>query len=162
MEPISAIAATVSVIGNLLGFRARQRAARQAEIEGRSMAQDAERRGQFEAEQYMRFLSQTIGTQRTAIAGQGVDVDFGTAAAIQQETRDIGMADVRMIRANALREAYALRHNYQNQAAALRGSSMEQLGGALGTGLQLGARAWDRFGKPNARLSANASPAFGL
>lgn len=51
----------------------------------------------------------TVGSQRAALAAQGLDVNDGSAAQIQDEARLFGDEDVRVIRNNAAREAFGFK-----------------------------------------------------
>lgn len=52
---------------------------------------------------------QAIGTQRTAQAANGIDVNSGSAAQIQDDTAMLGELDALTIQNNAAREAYGYR-----------------------------------------------------
>ena len=68
--------------------------------------------GEKEAKKYSQQINQLVGRQRAGFAASGVDVNFGTAAAVQKETRDIGFQDVENIRTNAFMQAMG----YKTQA----------------------------------------------
>ena len=72
-------------------------------------ARDSVFRGELAAQSVQRAAGQTAGAQRAAFAGAGVDVNYGTAADLQDETNFFGQVD-------ALRE----RHNAANEAKGLR------------------------------------------
>lgn len=72
-------------------------------------ARDSIFRGEMAAQAVRRAADQTGGAQRAAFAGAGVDVNYGTAADLQDETNFFGQVD-------ALRE----RHNAANEAKGLR------------------------------------------
>jgi len=78
---------------------------RMAELQAR----DVEVRGRRAIEEYQRAVSRTVGSQRAAMAAQGVDVSTGSALDIQEETRALGAEDLAQIRANIFREAWGLR-----------------------------------------------------
>jgi len=69
-------------------------------------AVDALKRGQEAVAITRGKTKKLIGSQRAAIAAQGIRADIGSAADIQQEAQDIGELDVLAIRNNAAREAY--------------------------------------------------------
>lgn len=83
--------------------------ARNAEIQ----AQDAIKRGDEAASEYSKKVNQTVGAQRTAYASQGVDIGYGSAKEIQQETYEIGARDAQTIRNNAFLEAMGYRAQAQ-------------------------------------------------
>lgn len=71
----------------------------------RAAAQDAVERGRIEEMRENRRTAQRLGAQRAAMAANGVEVDFGSAADLQEDTRMIGWEDASTIRENAMREA---------------------------------------------------------
>lgn len=80
--------------------------------ESERMAARAMDLGEKEAKKYSQQINQLVGRQRAGFAASGVDVNFGTAAAVQKETRDIGFQDVENIRTNAFMTAMG----YKTQA----------------------------------------------
>lgn len=87
--------------------------ARIAEMQG----QDAIRRGDKEASNLKKASKRMIGTQRAALAAQGIEIDSGSAADIQTDTAELAAQDVLTIKNNAWREAWG----YRVQANDLRG-----------------------------------------
>lgn len=83
--------------------------ARQSEL----MAKDALERGARESSLVRRRARQLIGTQRAGFAGQGVDVNSGTAIQVQDETFTMGEADALTVKNNAWREAWGYRTQAQ-------------------------------------------------
>ena len=86
--------------------------ARQSEANARlqeMQATDVEKRGKKEAQLHRRKVRGLIGSQRAALAAQGLDVNTGTAQDVQLETAQFGEEDAATIRKNAIREAYGLR-----------------------------------------------------
>lgn len=147
MEPISALAI---VISNVASFFGQQRQAAAAEREGKLLAADAIDRGEFDYARYSEQLARLQGSQTVSTAAQGIDMTQGSAATIASQTEAAGQADLAMIRENALREAYALRRGYKNQAATLRAQSYGALGEAFGTIGPFAANAWDVYRKGKA------------
>lgn len=86
--------------------------ARFSELQG----EDAIRRGDKEATKIKRQAKQLIGKQRATLAAQGIELDEGTALAIQEDTAELGAADAMTVRNNAWREAWG----YRAQALDLR------------------------------------------
>lgn len=100
-------------------------------------AADSIRRGETVASDYSKKASQVLGAQKTAYAGQGVDVNSGSAAAVQSETMDVAERDVETIKSNAWREAWG----FKTQAATSRaqGAFARQAGDfTMGTSLLTG------------------------
>lgn len=79
-------------------------------------AEDVLRRGEKEAGRVRRAGKAVRGDQRAAYAAQGIEVDSGSAADIQEETGILNEEDVRTVRNNAWREAFG----YKTQAADYR------------------------------------------
>jgi hypothetical protein len=110
--------------------------ARLAEMQG----EDAIRRGDKEADQRIRQVSQVKGSQRVALAAQGIDIDSGSAAQVQGDTAKQGAEDVATIRGNAWREAWGYRAQAQDMRGqgemAFRGSRVEASNTLLTGGLK--------------------------
>lgn len=71
----------------------------------RASAQDSLARGRELEKQQGVKTGQLIGSQRAAMADNGIEVDYGTGLALQQDTRAIGYQDQMTIHKNAEREA---------------------------------------------------------
>lgn len=69
-------------------------------------AEDALKRGETTARDYKKEVEGMIGTQRVAMAAQGVDVNFGSAKDVQEQTRHQMERDILTIKSNAFREAW--------------------------------------------------------
>lgn len=119
-------------------------------------AKDALDRG-AEAERQQRLKVQSaLGSQRAAMAANGVDLTSGSPLDILGDTAMYGELDALTIRSNAEREAYGYRAQSQNfgtsaQLTQMRGSAA-QTAGAIGAGSTLLAGAgqaagtWAKFG----------------
>lgn len=82
-------------------------------------AQDSLDRGRVEEQQHRLKVAQMKGTQRSALAASGVQVDSGSALDVVADTAMMGEFDALTIRNNAEREAYAYRvqgSNYQAES----------------------------------------------
>lgn len=93
--------------------------AKNAEIQ----AQDALRRGEKDAMELRQRASAYKSAQRVAMAKNGLDLTYGTAADLQDQTDFFGQADMDTARSNARREAWARQSqsaNFQMEAAASR------------------------------------------
>lgn len=95
---------------------------------GRMQADDALERGRYVESQYRKDVSKVVGAQRSGYAGQNVDVDSGTAAHIQDETKQIGELDALMIRNNAAKEAMGYRMGAELEAG--RGAAASRMANA--------------------------------
>lgn len=87
---------------------------------------------------------QAIGTQRTALAGNGIDVNSGSAAQLQDDTAMLGELDALTIQNNAAREAFGYKVQSvqdinnakqvkKNASASATGSILGGLGSAFGS-----------------------------
>lgn len=80
-------------------------------------AEDAIKRGDKEAQAHKQKVKGLIGSQRAAMAAQGLDLSDGSALEIQQDTAELGAQDALNIKNNAWREAWG----YRVQAADMTG-----------------------------------------
>lgn len=90
-----------------------------SKINARNMEKQAKRSielGEKSAESYQKKIKSLVGQQKTGYAGGGVDVSFGSARQVQQETMEIGAQDAAEIRNNAFLEAMG----YESQAQQTR------------------------------------------
>lgn len=95
--------------------------AKMAEFQG----EQALKRGERSAIDYEKQVAQLIGTQRTAIAANNVQLGEGSAAEILTDTAVRGAENVVTIRSNAWQEAWGFRA----QAAEYRGAgNMAEIG----------------------------------
>jgi len=81
-------------------------------------AEDAVQRGESTASRIKTQANQLQGTQRAAYAAQGVEVDSGSAAEIQADTKRMATLDAITARNNAAREAWGFKvqaFNYRTQ-----------------------------------------------
>ena len=72
-------------------------------------AQDAEARGNRQAQEVRRKYAALMGTQRAALAARGLDISDGSANATLQDTTYFSGYDEATTRANAAREAWGYR-----------------------------------------------------
>lgn len=120
----------VSALGTAAGTMASmQQASYQARVAERNAqmeseaARDAYDRGTLERQRYQRQVSQQMGAQRAALAANGVDVGYGSAAAVQGDAAMIAAEDIATINKNTEREARGFdisAFNARTQAAAAR------------------------------------------
>jgi hypothetical protein len=108
-----AMFAVSDVISTNILLRERSRLRRQNLNFQRNMAdlqvRDVELRGRKAIEAHQRRIASTIGTQRAALASQGVDVSSGTPLALQEETGALGAEDLAQIESNIFREAFGIK-----------------------------------------------------
>lgn len=104
----------------------------------RAQAADSLKRGEFESDQQRIKTAGAVGTQRAGFAGNGVDVNSGSAALVQDDTAALGELDALTIRNNAAREAwgYNIQADQYQQAAgnAKKSANNAIMGGLVSTG----------------------------
>ncbi len=91
-------------------------------------AYDAEIAGYTEVARYATQVSGVLGEQRTAMAAANVDVNFGTAAEIQGETKLTGFLNTLDLQQRAREKAYGFKREARNIRL---GSSMRQTQASL-------------------------------
>jgi hypothetical protein len=113
-------------------------------------ANDAIKRGAVEEDQQRLATTSAIGTQRAGFAANGIDVNSGTAANIQDDTAQLGEFDALTIRNNAAREAWGYKaqsDTYRQSAkTAVQSAKNNMFGSLLGAGAQ-GASTYAKLGK---------------
>lgn len=83
-------------------------------------AADAVRRGDKNSIEARKAAGKVAGDQRVAFAAQGVDVNSGTAAQIQEDTHAMGALDALTIQNNATLEAWGYKMGGINATASGR------------------------------------------
>lgn len=96
-------------------------------------AQDAEARGKVGEKQSRRLTEKVIGAQRTSLAGQGVDVNRGSALDVQSDAAYLGELDALTIRNNAAKEAWGYRMQAKDLSTRGRNAKREGEWGAYTT-----------------------------
>lgn len=125
--------AGLSAVGAYQGSQASKAAyAAQAQIAQNNaqiagwQAEDALARGGRDANRSRMRTRQVKGSQRAALAANGVDLGVGSALQILSDTDFFGEIDANTIKDNAAREAWALRNqaaNFTSESALLRSRS---------------------------------------
>jgi hypothetical protein len=110
-------------------------------------AQDAIKRGEEEAINVQRKGAALKSAQRVNLASKGLDLGYGTAADLQDQTDFFTQSDVATTRDNARREAWNLRARGQNALAQGRAdalnSQMSAAGSLLGGAGQVSSKWYD-------------------
>lgn len=113
-------------------------------------AADALKRGATDVNVFRKKVKQIVGTQRTSFAAQGVDVGYGSAQAIQDETYELAAEQVETIQNNAFLEAMGFKQQAFNatQAGFLasEGAKNEAMGTLLTGGIKTLGMGVDNFG----------------
>lgn len=131
----------LSAYGSVQQGRAAKQVARNNQITAEYAAQDAENRGELEAQKVASRARQIKGAQRSRMAAAGLDLGVGTAQDLQDQTDFFGAEDVATTRTNARRAAWSARA--QGNAAAAQGrfeaqnSNLQAFGTLLGTAGQV-------------------------
>jgi hypothetical protein len=138
---LALVSAGVSAVGGLAGAYAKsQQSKAEATIASRNAgiaqnaANDAVDRGDEALKQHFYKVGQLRGQQRAALASNGVDVDFGSAADLQIDTTLLAQADAVTISENAQREADSYRvnaMNYRAQSATAKSQARATLVGGV-------------------------------
>ncbi|MBB5685649.1 hypothetical protein FHS49_001657 [Sphingobium boeckii] len=85
--------------------------------EANRSAMDAMERGNIEQQQHYRKVSATMGSQRAAMAANGLDISFGSAADLVGDTAMYGQEDAATIAQNTVREARGFEIEAANYSA---------------------------------------------
>lgn len=135
-----------------------------AELQAKSVIASGDRAAQEKLKQ----TRQLIAMQRVAAAGQGVEVDAGTGALINQDTAALGALDAEAIRNNAWRDAWGLRaeaSQMRHAGRAARGRARMEVAQTAATGgiqfandLMKGSALYERFKKPDEKGSTYDHP----
>lgn len=102
-------------------------------------AEQAKQIGNIEEERQLRRVRAALGTQRAALAANGLDVNSGSALDLQAETAGFGAADALNLRSNALRQAWGFQVEATNMRNAGRAARAQGRNAAIGTLLTTGA-----------------------
>jgi len=145
------IPVAISLVGGMMGAQnAKQEGAfnagmlkRNAELKEQT-AQETLFAGDTSADWQRVRTGQAVGTQRAVQAANGIDVNSGSAAQLQDDTAMIGELDALTIQNNAAREAYGYRiqadqdrmnavQTVTNAGNKATGSILGGIGGAFGS-----------------------------
>lgn len=112
-------------------------------------AQDAQRRGELEAQRVQRQTSQLVGAQRAGYAARGLDITDGTPGDVIDQTNFFGSADAATARYNAKLDAYGKRvqaQNYRGQADAAQYNGGMAMAGSFLSGAGAVSDKWYQYG----------------
>jgi hypothetical protein len=116
-------------------------------------AQDAQRRGEEEATAVQRKGAALKSAQRVSLASKGLDLGYGTAADLQDQTDFFTQSDVATTRTNAGREAWNTRARGKQALAMGKAdslNSMYQAGGSLLSGAGMVSDKWNTYTRKTA------------
>lgn len=113
-------------------------------------AEGAIEKGNLEAKQARLRAGQEKGSARTALAANGLDVDFGTAVDLQGDILAAGEQDAQQLKHNAALDAWGFRNQASNSRAngtLARTSGNNQAASSLLTGASSVASKWGDYKK---------------
>lgn len=126
-EAFAIVGAGIKLYEGISGYQAARKQERQMakaldfnEKMSEMQSDQALAQGESDAARYQGEVKKVVGKQRSSYAAQGVDVDSGTAAAVQDETSNLAQVDVMTIKSNAWREAWG--HRVEGLNASLQGA----------------------------------------
>lgn len=122
-----------------------QQTARNNAIMADYAAQDAQRRGEEEALAVRRKGAAVKSAQQAAQAAKGLDISYGTAADLADQTDFFNQSDVATTRTNAAREAWNLRAQGQQALAKGKADAMNAQAQAFGSLLGGAAQVSDKW-----------------
>lgn len=96
-------------------------------------AQDAQRRGEEEATAIQRKGAALKSAQRVNLASKGLDLGYGTAADLQDQTDFFTQSDVATTRTNARREAWSTRARGEQMLAQGKADALNSMYQSAGT-----------------------------
>lgn len=99
---------------------------------------DAIDRSKIEARRQQQQSAQVQGAQRAALAANGIDIDFGSAAALRADTVSANAEDALMLARNGEREARGFEINAANFTADARASRSARTGTLVKGGFDFG------------------------
>ena len=155
LTPALALGATVggSVLSAGAAYQQGQVAKQTAENNAKMAeyaAQDAQKRGEEEATAIQRKGAALKSAQRVNLAAKGLDLGYGTAADLQDQTDFFTQSDVATTRTNAGREAWNSRARGQamlSQGRADATNAMLQAGGSLLSGAGQVSDKWNTYSR---------------
>lgn len=119
--------------------------ARNNAISAEYAAQDAQRRGEEEAIAIQRKGAALKSSQRVNLASKGLDLQYGTAADLQDQVDFFTQSDIATTRTNADRESWNLRARGQQALAMGKADSLNSMYGAAGSLLGGAGKVADRW-----------------
>lgn len=150
-DPVTlGLAATAATAGGQIysGIYASQQAGYAAQVAqqnkelSRESAQDAIVRGQEEQERLGRETAQRVGSQRARLSGNNVDVGFGSAARVIDDTRNLAEDEANVIAENTRRQvrsfqidAYGFESERRSALAEKKNAKIATAFGVAGTAL---------------------------
>lgn len=156
---VTAIAGAVSAKGQYDQGQVAKQVGRNNQIMAEYAAQDAQRRGEEDAQRLRQRGAQIKGAQRANMAAKGLDLSVGTSAELIDQTDFFTETDQATARSNAAREAWSNRAagaNYRAQGdAAARQGNLSAFSTLLATSGQVADR-WYTYNPPKSKTSSGS------
>lgn len=152
LTAMQALALGASVGGTVLSAtsmyqqsKVQEQVAKNNAVSAEYAAQDAQRRGEEEAIAIQRKGAALKSAQRVSMASKGLDLAYGTAADLQDQTDFFTQSDVATTRTNADRESANLRSRGQQALAMGKADALNSMYGSAGSLLGGAGRVADRW-----------------
>jgi hypothetical protein len=159
------VAAGVSAAGSLVGgIQANQQGKYEAGIDqinarmATQAAKDSERIGRDEAKSYYRDVAQTKGQNIAAMAANGIDVGFGTAERVQEDTQLLADEDAQKLYRNIANRTKGYVIESYNDRAAAKAAKAKGKAALIGSFFEAGsslASGFSQFAKAKAALGTS-------
>jgi hypothetical protein len=135
-----ASAGVAAASGVTQGINIKEAADQNASLK-RIQSQQVLQAGTIEAARVARDARSLAGSQRAALAANGVDPNAGTSLAIQEDTYAVAAEDAMMIRNNAARQAWGLQQEASVESELGKQSKFASVLGGFSTALTHGVQA---------------------
>ena len=157
----TALAGGVSAYSAIQQGKVAQKTANYNATMAERAAADAVRAGEDQAQQVNRQTAALKGAQRVGMASNGLDLTYGTASDLQEQTDFFGQSDANMARFNAGRQgwnlqAQAMQERYSGNMAR-RNANLQATGSLLASAGQV-AGGWYAKGSPGFSGTQSAAP----
>lgn len=110
-------------------------------------AKDSQVRGEEDAQAVQRRAASLKSSQRVGMAAHGLDIGYGTAADLQDQTDFFSQSDAATARTNAGREAWrgnSQAQDFRSQGSAAQHNGNMQAAGSMLSGASMVADKWKR------------------
>ncbi len=130
-------------------------------------AQDAQQRGELEAQKVQREAAQLRGAQRATMAARGLSLSEGTPLSLLEQTDYFSATDVATTRTNAGKEAWANRvqkANFETEAMSNRAaaSSINPLMAGATSLISSASKVADKWYTPSAGAAVNSGSSWSV
>jgi len=112
-------------------------------------AGDAIDRGTADQDKLGRRYRSMMGSQRAALAANGIDTDFGSAGDVLQDTRDLYREDASTLAGNSMNEVKGIEISAANFGSQAKAAGMAATGAAVSAGFDVASTTLGGLGKVN-------------